>query len=236
MTLKGFDSLKGLKTRVTQSAKAQQQVREAQLKAIEKAEEDHHEFEAEMRRMGVAAQHKKEDPADLFAKEMARLGVVKMGEVPVRPKTLRRTTPIPRQKILDEKRVLTESLSDEFDCGTYLEHDEDLFFVRPGIGEDVVKKLRRGFWAIQAHIDLHGMRTDDAREAVAMFIHKAVQHDLRCVRIVHGKGLNSQGAPVLKIRTRRWLRQKEEVLAYVEAPPEDGGSGAVRILLAKRTR
>ena len=104
------------------------------------------------------------------------------------------------------------------------------------IGEDVVKNLRRGFWSIQAHIDLHGMRTDDAREAVATFIHKAVMHDLRCVRIVHGKGLNSQGAPILKIRTRRWLRQKEEVLAYVEAPPEDGGSGAVRILLAKRNR
>ncbi len=236
MALKGFESLKGIKARVTQSAKVQQHVREEQLKAIEKAENDHHEFEAEMRRMGVTAERKKENAADLFAKEMARLGVVKLGETNTRPARTQRLSPIPHQKLLDEKRVLTESLSDEFDCGTYLEHDEDLFFVRPGIGEDVVKKLRRGFWAIQAHIDLHGMRTDDARDAVATFIHKAVQHDLRCVRIVHGKGLNSQGAPILKIRTRRWLRQKEEVLAYVEAPPEDGGSGAVRILLAKRTR
>lgn len=235
MALKGFDSLKGFKARVTHTAKAQEQERAEQLKAQVKAEEDHHEFEAEMRRMGVKVENKKENAADLFAKEMARLGVVKMGETPPRP-TRRRADPIPRQKLLDEKRVLTESLSDEFDCGTYLEHDEDLFFVRPGIGEDVVKNLRRGFWSIQAHIDLHGMRTDDAREAVATFIHKAVQHDLRCVRIVHGKGLNSQGAPILKIRTRRWLRQKEEVLAYVEAPPEDGGSGAVRILLAKRSR
>lgn len=235
MALKGFDSLKGFKARVTHTSKVQQQEREEQLKAQMKAEEDHHEFEAEMRRMGVKAENKKEDAADLFAKEMARLGVVKMGTQAPRP-TRRRTEPIPRQKLLDEQRVLTESLSDEFDCGTYLEHDEDLFFVRPGIGEDVVKNLRRGFWSIQAHIDLHGMRTDDAREAVATFIHKAVMHDLRCVRIVHGKGLNSQGAPILKIRTRRWLRQKEEVLAYVEAPPEDGGSGAVRILLAKRNR
>ena len=235
MALKGFDSLKGFKARVTHTAKVQQHEREEQLKAQMKAEEDHHEFEAEMRRMGVKAEKQKEDAADLFAKEMARLGVVKMGTQAPRP-TRRRTDPIPRQKLLDEQRVLTESLSDEFDCGTYLEHDEDLFFVRPGIGEDVVKNLRRGFWSIQAHIDLHGMRTDDAREAVATVLHQAVMHDLRCVRIVHGKGLNSQGAPILKIRTRRWLRQKEEVLAYVEAPPEDGGSGAVRILLAKRNR
>ena len=235
MALKGFDSLKGFKARVTHTAKEQEKERAQQVQAQLKAEEDHHEFEAEMRRMGVKVEKKKENAADLFAQEMARLGVVKMGESAPRP-TRRRAEPIPRQKLLDEKRVLTESLSDEFDCGTYLEHDEDLFFVRPGIGEDVVKKLRRGFWSIQAHIDLHGMRTDDARDAVATFIHKAVMHDLRCVRIVHGKGLNSQGAPILKIRTRRWLRQKEEVLAYVEAPPEDGGSGAVRILLAKRTR
>ena len=210
MALKGFDSLKGFKARVTHTAKAQEQERAEQLKAQVKAEEDHHEFEAEMRHMGVKVENKKENAADLFAKEMARLGVFKMGETTPRP-TRRRADPIPRQKLLDEKRVLTESLSDEFDCGTYLEHDEDLFFVRPGIGEDVVKNLRRGFWSIQAHIDLHGMRTDDAREAVATFLHKAVQHDLRCVRIVHGKGLNSQGAPILKIRTRRWLRQKEEV-------------------------
>ena len=235
MALKGFDSLKDFKARVTHTSKVQQQEREEQLKAQMKAEEDHHEFEAEMRRMGVKVENKKENSADLFAKEMARLGVVKMGTQAPRP-ARHRAEPIPRQKLLDEQRVLTESLSDEFDCGTYLEHDEDLFFVRPGIGEDIVKNLRRGFWSIQAHIDLHGMRTDDAREAVATFIHKAVMNDLRCVRIVHGKGLNSQGAPILKIRTRRWLRQKEEVLAYVEAPPEDGGSGAVRILLAKRNR
>ena len=130
MALKGFDSLKGFKARVTHTSKVQQQEREEQLKAQMKAEEDHHEFEAEMRRMGVKAENKKEDAADLFAKEMARLGVVKMGTQAPRP-TRRRTEPIPRQKLLDEQRVLTESLSDEFDCGTYLEHDEDLFSFAP---------------------------------------------------------------------------------------------------------
>ena len=126
MALKGFDSLKGLKARVTHTAKEQEKERAQQVQAQLKAEEDHHEFEAEMRRMGVKVEKKKENAADLFAKEMARLGVVKMGESAPRP-TRRRTEPIPRQKLLDEKRVLTESLSDEFDCGTYLDHDEDLF-------------------------------------------------------------------------------------------------------------
>ena len=230
--LKDFADLKRVKTQMTRQAKLQALERVQQVKELQEQEDNHRTFAQEMQRLGVKAAPKPTD-SGLFSQEMAKLGVQAL-KTEARRIHSKKRQPIPEQSIMDEKRVLTESLSDEFDAVTYLDTDEELAFTRPGISDDIVKKLRRGYWTIQGHLDLHGMRTDEAREAVALFIHRAVQAQLRCVRIVHGKGLNSQGAPILKIRTRRWLRQKQEVLAYVEAPPEDGGSGAVRILLTKK--
>ena len=132
----------------------------------------------------------------------------------------------------DEKEVLKEAISDEFDVSTLLECDEHLSFRRPGIGTDVTRKLRRGDWSIQRQIDLHGLRRDDAREALSIFIREAHKHGIRCVRVVHGKGLGSPGkAPVLKSRVHSWLVQKNEVLAFVQAKPADGGAGALVVLL-----
>ncbi|HEY8357958.1 MAG TPA: Smr/MutS family protein, partial [Ramlibacter sp.] len=107
--------------------------------------------------------------------------------------------PIPVQRQLDDQRVLQESISDEFDASTLLEVDDAMSFRRPGIGIDVARKLRRGHWSIQSEIDLHGLRREDAREALAAFLRDAVRQGLRCVRVVHGKGLGSPGkTPVLK--------------------------------------
>jgi DNA-nicking Smr family endonuclease len=132
----------------------------------------------------------------------------------------------------DEKAVLKEAISDEFDVSTLLECDEHLSFRRPGIGTDVTRKLRRGDWSIQRQLDLHGLRRDDAREALSIFIREAHKHGIRCVRVVHGKGLGSPGkAPVLKSRVHSWLVQKNEVLAFVQAKPADGGAGALVVLL-----
>jgi DNA-nicking Smr family endonuclease len=132
----------------------------------------------------------------------------------------------------DEKAVLKEAISDEFDVSTLLECDELLSFRRPGIGPDVTRKLRRGDWSIQRQLDLHGLRRDDAREALSIFIREAHKHGIRCVRVVHGKGLGSPGkAPVLKSRVHSWLVQKNEVLAFVQAKPADGGAGALVVLL-----
>lgn len=133
---------------------------------------------------------------------------------------------------LDEKAVLKEAISDEFDVGTLLDTDDLLSFRQPGIGPDVTRKLRRGDWSIQRQIDLHGMRRDEARERLSIFIREAKQHGIRCVRIVHGKGLGSPGkTPVLKSRVHSWLVQKQEVLAFVQAKPADGGAGALVVLL-----
>ena len=140
--------------------------------------------------------------------------------------------PLPRQHWADEERVLQEAMSDEFDASTLLDTDEQLSFRRKGIGRDVVHKLRAGHWSIQRQIDLHGLRTDDAREALGTFIRQAHRQGLRCVRVVHGKGLGSPGRmPVLKGRVHSWLVQKNEVLAFVQARPAEGGAGALVVLL-----
>jgi DNA-nicking Smr family endonuclease len=98
----------------------------------------------------------------------------------------------------------------------------------------VVRKLRRGNWSIQRQLDLHGLRREDAREALAVFIREAHRAGLRCVRVVHGKGLGSPGkAPVLKGKVQGWLIQKQEVLAFVQARPAEGGAGALVVLLAQ---
>lgn len=140
--------------------------------------------------------------------------------------------PQPMQYQLDEQAVLIEAISDEFDVGTLLDVDENLSFRRPGIGIDVARKLRRGDWSIQRQIDLHGLRRDEAREKLSFFIREAFKQGIRCVRVVHGKGLGSPGkAPVLKSRVHSWLVQKNEVLAFVQAKPADGGGGALVVLL-----
>lgn len=140
--------------------------------------------------------------------------------------------PIPVQQQLDDQRVLQEAISDEFDASTLLDVDDAMSFRRPGVGTDVTRKLRKGDWSIQREIDLHGLRREDAREALAAFIREAHRQGIRCVRVVHGKGLGSPGkTPVLKGKVQSWLVQKDEVLAFVTARADEGGAGALVVLL-----
>ena len=140
--------------------------------------------------------------------------------------------PLPVQHWLDEERVLRESISDDFDVSTLLDTDDQLSFRRPGIGVEITQRLRAGHWSIQRQLDLHGLRVDEAREALGQFIRQSHRGGMRCVRVVHGKGLGSPGkSPVLKSRVQRWLVQKTEVLAFVQARPVDGGAGALLVLL-----
>lgn len=144
--------------------------------------------------------------------------------------------PIPRQHIADEQAALMESISDEFTFDTLLDSDENLSFTRPGVGSDVLSKLRRGHWVIQAQLDLHGYRRDQAREALGEFLRHARRTGLRCVRVIHGKGHGSVNKePVLKNKVRNWLAQKDEVLAFCQAKPADGGAGALVVLLTSST-
>ena len=187
--------------------------------------------------------------AEAAAREAERLRAVRLDREkrlfelavgPVKPLTGHRRVlhpriavpPEPRQRQLDEDAVMREALSDEFDVETLLHTDDQLSYHRPGLGPDVMRKLREGHWSIQKHVDLHGLRVDEAREALGRFVRESHQLGLRCVRVVHGKGLGSPGrAPVLKGRVLRWLVQKKEVLAFVQARPAEGGAGALVVLL-----
>ena len=89
------------------------------------------------------------------------------------PSSTPRPAPVPRQRLRDESAVMIEAISDEFDVESLLETDDTLSFRRRDIGPEVVRKLRRGVWAIQAQLDLHGLRRDEARERLSTFLREA---------------------------------------------------------------
>jgi len=105
-------------------------------------------------------------------------------------------------------------------------------FVRADAAPDTARRLKRGDWRAGAELDLHGLRVEQARHAVLSFLDECLEHGIRCVRIVHGKGYGSQGLdPVLKDKVRSWLVQKAEVMAFSEALEREGGAGALLALM-----
>lgn len=178
----------------------------------------------------VAAEKRAEAERNLFTRAVGKVAPISQPERVWSPP--QRPLPRPLQQDLDDEAVMHESMSDEFDITTLLDADDQLSFRRSGIGTDVTRKLRKGEWSIQGQIDLHGLRSDEARNAMGQFIRDAKRMGWRCVRVVHGKGLGSPGKePVLKSKVQRWLVQKSEVLAFVQAKPSDGGAGALVVLL-----
>jgi DNA-nicking Smr family endonuclease len=140
--------------------------------------------------------------------------------------------PVPVQSLLDEHAALEESRTGALDDDAALESGEDAAFLREGVSRQVLRRLRRGHWVVQDQLDLHGLTRAEAHEAVGAFLRTAVRHARRCVRIVHGKGLGSKNRePVLKGKVKVWLARREEVIAFCQAPPAQGGSGAVLVLL-----
>ena len=143
-----------------------------------------------------------------------------------------RPAPVPLQRLHDERAALAESLQTRADPDSGLASGEELVYVRTGVPAQVLRRLRRGHWVVQDDLDLHGMTSVEARAATTAFLAECVLRGVRCVRIVHGKGLRSPNRePVLKRKLGRWLDVRDEVLAYCEARPVDGGSGAVIVLL-----
>ena len=143
-----------------------------------------------------------------------------------------RPPPLPRQRERDERAALASTLCNDVNAESLLETDDALSFRRAGVGADVVRKLRSGVWAIQAEIDLHGLRRESARARLAEFLREAQAKGVRCVRVVHGKGHGSPGkSPILKPQVRRWLAQSAAVIAFTQARALNGGAGAVIVLL-----
>lgn len=149
-----------------------------------------------------------------------------------KPPPFKRLKPIPLQTLRDEEPVLDDALSDHIPWSEAMETGDELNFLRPGLARQTLRRLRSGHWVIEAQLDLHGHTSDEARVRLTEFLNQCKKRGLRCVRIIHGKGLRSKNKePVLKIKVQHWLMQREEVLAFCQARPVDGGGGAALVLL-----
>ena len=141
-------------------------------------------------------------------------------------------SPVPVQSLLDHHDALAESASGFHSWEQSLETGKEACYLREGLGRDVVRKLRRGHWVAQDMIDLHGQNREEARRLLSAFLGACLKRGLRCVRVVHGKGLRSPNRePVLKSKVQHWLARRDEVLAFCQAPQSEGGSGALLVLL-----
>jgi DNA-nicking Smr family endonuclease len=185
----------------------------------------------------VAAAAAEEDEKKLFVLSVGKVTLMQPPQSSPHWHTLPRPLPVPRQRMQDEAAALTDALSDGFDVESLLETDTTLSFRRPGVGPEVTRKLRRGVWVIQAQLDLHGLRSDEARTQLAAFLREASRQGLRCLRVIHGKGHGSPGRqPVLKSKVKSWLVQKDGVMAFAQARACDGGHGALLVLLRPGVR
>ena len=176
------------------------------------------------------------------ASEDAALFRMTVGEVsPLAEQNRITPQPAPRKPLLHPSvppPTIPDALSDGCPANSFsdfaAENAPDDFLVN-GLSRMTLRKLRRSNWPVQDSLDLHGNNSDAARKLLQEFLHEAMQRELRCVLVIHGKGINSQGGEaVLRKLTRHWLTQHPGVLAYCDALPKDGGSGSVLVLLRNR--
>ena len=171
-----------------------------------------------------------QEPPDDAALFRATVGEVKPlpDQNRIKPQTPPRKT-LPRPPA--PPPAIPDTLSN-FAAPDFAYRDAPNEFLRNGLSRMTLRKLRRGNWPVQDSLDLHGNNSGTARKLLQEFLHDAVQRGLRCVLVIHGKGMNSRGGEaVLRKLARHWLAQYPQVLAYCDAPPENGGSGAVLLLL-----
>ena len=192
-----------------------------------------------MKKEARGTKHEAREDHDLFRKAVGPVEPLRARQQRAEPFRVP-PPPIPAKRREDEQAVLDELARltfpgreappgfEEVDA----EIEDDASYLRPGLPRDILKKLRRTHWVIQDHLDLHGLTASEASRETATFLSESARRGLRCVRIVHGKGLRSPGRePVLKRGIRRLLARREEVLAFVEPRAVQGGGGAVVVLL-----
>lgn len=160
----------------------------------------------------------------------------------VRPVTDERFRPVhkrpsarPKRSSSDAQKKLNVDGLSTFEPAPDDVAGESLWFTRPGIQQRVARRLKRGHYPVQASLDLHGLRATEASERLAGFLADAQAQRISSVLVVHGKGRGSGGqGPVLKALLDRWLKLREEVIAFCSAQPRDGGTGAVYVLLRRQ--
>jgi DNA-nicking Smr family endonuclease len=168
------------------------------------------------------------DERDLFREQMRDVKRLR-----AKPRVVARPKPEPTARFTraDQQEVLRESLTlptDEIALST----GDELSFRRPHVPESILTKLRRGHYAVDDEIDLHGLTAIEAKGALREFIAESVDRRMTCVRVIHGKGRRSgPRGPVLKNVVNHWLQRSNAVLAFGSARAVDGGSGAIYVLL-----
>lgn len=165
--------------------------------------------------------------SDLFRQFIGKVRTVKNDKVALvngqKPK------PFPRPQTVNTDDHLTGFADTDIEK---LGIEDSLSFSAPGLQKSVLKKLRKGYFGLDAEIDLHGLNSNEAKRQLLNFLHVCVEDGCRCVRIVHGKGFRSpDNHPVLKNNLNTWLRQHKDVQAFCSAAPKDGGTGALFVLL-----
>jgi DNA-nicking Smr family endonuclease len=181
--------------------------------------------------MGQEDEEREEDEGELFRRAMRDVQPLKP---PLRAPPVRRS-PRPRAKFARAEReaVLQESLGGGADLYDVQPGDE-LLFRRAGVPDTVLRRLRRGLYRIESEIDLHGLTASQAAAQLNAFLRAARSRELRCVRVIHGKGLRSgTRGPVLKNTVNALLRRSDPVLAFASARPVAGGTGATLVLLSQ---
>ena len=171
-----------------------------------------------------------EDEGSLFRDTVGEVRRVTNDRSDSRPP---RPRPVARFAQSDADAVLEESLHggpDAWVLGT----GEELQYLKPGVSRSVLRKLRRGSYSTEAEIDLHGLNTAEAKQALDDFLDESHARSLRCVRVIHGKGRRSgHRGPVIKNKVNLWLQRRVDIVGFVSARPVDGGTGAIYVLLAK---
>lgn len=185
----------------------------------------------------MAAMTKPRHPADPPDDDAAlfREAIGEVRRIEIEAQGIPRVKPMADSKMFrrDEADALLDSRSVTA-TEAYLNSADELSYRRPEMPEKWFKQLKRGQISIQDELDLHHCRAADAEVFLKQFLNQAREEQHYCVRVIHGKGLRSESAPVLKAIVDRVLRHRGDVLAYNSAPPAQGGTGAVLVLLARQ--
>ena len=167
------------------------------------------------------------EDSDLFRTAIGKVRAVKSDKVLLAQNS--KPKPFPKSKAVNVEEHLSDII--EFDVEK-VSLEDSMSFTAPGLQHNVLKKLRKRQFGLDAEIDLHGLNSNEAKRQLLHFLHDCVEDGCRCVHIVHGKGYRStDNHPVLKNNLNIWLRQHKDVQAFCSAPPKDGGTGAVFVLL-----
>lgn len=167
------------------------------------------------------------EDSDLFRQSIGKVSKLKTDTLALSTKS--KPKPYPQKKASQIKDSFENSFETEVEK---LYQEDSLSFLAPGLQKNVLKKLRKGYFGLDASIDLHGLTSQEAKHQLSRFLYFSIEDGFRCVHIIHGKGYRStDNHPILKNDVNLWLRQHKEVQAFCSTPSKQGGTGAVFVLL-----